>query len=239
MPLKAKPFGFQRHRYLVWERYKWNKTWIERFEPKQSLSRVLRISTMVAGGSSWKDLLSMSGSQQNTGNNTTVVNRTVTNTIHTGRGCEVPKLRSNKCDDYTTWKVEVEGWTNLTKIDRDQQVPHITMNGILDRETKEVAITIPRDVATSGEGPKRLLQILDKNFMTTPSERKWKHGESKKHGKDRWSVMVWLHKENAQVEARFNWLRSGNTGGDILHCLIEVEISTRFGSDGVVWYNKQ
>ena len=78
----------------------------------------------------------------------------------------------------------------MTKIYKDQQVPHIILNGILDEETKDVAIRIPRDVATSNEGPRRLLQIVDKHFMPNTFVKKMETWREQKNPEKQTTVMV-------------------------------------------------
>ncbi len=88
------------------------------------------------------------------------------------KDCEVPKLRSGRCDDYAKWRIGLTWWARLTKMVKGNQAPHVILNGIVDPEVYDVAISMRQADAEADDGIQNLLEVLDDYFKPNTFIRK-------------------------------------------------------------------
>ena len=80
------------------------------------------------------------------------------------KDCDVPKLKSSTCDDYTRWKKNIVGWSTLTRIEKKNQAPYIILSAIFDPEVHDVATNMDHEDAECEDGVQNLLTLLDDHF---------------------------------------------------------------------------
>ncbi len=104
------------------------------------------------------------------GNRTTIV----TERRVSRKDCEVPKLKTPKCDDYAKWRIGISWWTRLTKMEKKIQAPHVTLNSILTPEVNDVAVGMKQEDAEAENAMENLLAVLDDYFKPNTFVRKIK-----------------------------------------------------------------
>ncbi len=88
------------------------------------------------------------------------------------KDCDVPKLKTSTCDDYTRRKKNIMWWSNLTRIEKSNQGPHIIVTAIYDSEVHDVATNMNHEDAECEEEVQNLLNLLDDHFRPNTFIRK-------------------------------------------------------------------
>ncbi len=88
------------------------------------------------------------------------------------KDCDVPKLKSSICDDYTRWKKNIMWWSTLIRIEKRNQAPHIILSAIYDPEVHDVAKNMNHEDAECEDGVQNLLNLLDDHFRSNTFIRK-------------------------------------------------------------------
>ncbi len=86
---------------------------------------------------------------------------------------DVPKLKSDNCEEYELWRNDVRWWQMLAKIPKNRQAPHLIINAIHVRSVHKIIREISHADAETDEGIDILLRNLDKHFMPNTFNRSW------------------------------------------------------------------
>ena len=172
-------------------------------------------------------------SENGQSNTTTSLNSTqggINNTTIAGerfrsrRNCEVPKLRSVKCDDYAKWRIGITCWARLTKMERGNQAPHVILNCIVDPEVYDVAISMRQEVAEADNGIQNVLEVLDDYFKPNTFIRKlglW-HQFRKC---EKTESIIWHTYKKRMEKLRSDLIGQGLIINDELYCLALIDAS--------------
>ena len=140
------------------------------------------------------------------------------------KDCEIPKLRSAKCDEYAKWRIGITWWARLTKMERSIQAPHVILNGIVDPEVYDVAISLRQEDAEADNGVQNLLEVLDDYFKPNTFIRKFALGRQFRKCEKTESI-TWHTYMKRMKKLRSDLTGQGLTIKDELYCLALIDAS--------------
>ena len=106
------------------------------------------------------------------GSNESSIGFNTTRTTYHMKDIEPPKLKSTCYDDYHRWKIDIEWWADLNRLEKRLQAPYVIMNAIIDPEVYEIATKMPRVDARQKDGLDRSMLVLDEHVKPNTFIRK-------------------------------------------------------------------